>query len=277
VGLRLAQHLKSRYRVHGTCRSIERAEVLREAGVRPVFLDLDRDAALAVNLSARLVVHLVPPQATADKDLRTRRLMRVLNNVERMVYVSTSGVYGDCGGAVIDETRRVNPQSDRAQRRVDAEAFLRTRARSGGFRLSILRVPGIYARDRLPEERLRRGTPTLRREDDVFTNHIHTDDLVRAIEAALLRGRPMRTYHASDDCPLLTSDYFEEVARACGIALPERLPRDLMLQQLTPMQRSFMLESRRLSNRRLRAELGLELRYRSVMEALRDPLSDPRK
>ena len=268
VGLRLALHLKSRYRVRGTCRSGERAEVLRRAGITPVRLDLDSNAALARTLTARLVVHLVPPQNSGSTDLRTRRLLRILKGVDKMVYVSTSGVYGDCGGAVIDETRRVRPQSDRATRRVDAETFLRDRARTSGFSMSVLRVPGIYAHDRLPEDRLRRGLPLLMRKDDVFTNHIHATDLVRAIEAALVRGRPMRTYHASDDCPLLTSDYFEEVARSLGMPAPVRLPREQMMAALSPMQRSFMEESRQLSNQRLHRELGLELRYPSVAQAL---------
>jgi nucleoside-diphosphate-sugar epimerase len=193
-----------------------------------------------------------------------------------MVYISTSGVYGDCAGALIDEVHRVKPQSARAARRVDAESFLRERARTDRFSLSILRVPGIYAADRLPLERLRRGTPMLASEDDVYTNHIHAEDLVLAIEACLMRGRPMRVYHASDNYPMLTSEYFEQVAAALGLAAPARLPRALLAGHLSAMQASFMQESRRLSNTRLRTELGVNLRYPSVAAALREIQSIPR-
>jgi nucleoside-diphosphate-sugar epimerase len=276
VGLRLARHLKSRYRIAGTCRTAEQAKVLREAGVRPVLIDLDHDRAMAKSLTASLVVHLMPPPAEGQLDLRSRRLMRIVRGVKRMVYISTSGVYGDCAGALIDEVRRVKPQSGRAARRVDAENFLRERARTDRFGLSILRVPGIYAADRLPVERLRRGTPMLASEDDVYTNHIHADDLVQAIEACLMRGRPMRVYHASDNCPMLTSEYFEQVAAALGVAAPARLPRALLAGHLSPMQASFMQESRRLSNARLRTELRVNLRYPSVAAALLEIQSIPR-
>ena len=185
-----------------------------------------------------------------------------------MVYVSTTGVYGDCGGAMLDETHPVNPQNARARRRVDAEQVLRKWARRSGSQLSILRVPGIYAADRLPIDRLKKGTPALRAEDDVYTNHIHADDLARIVAFALYRGQPCRIYHAVDDSDMKMGDYFDAVADKAGLPRPARLPRDELAAAVSPMLLSFMSESRRLTNDRLRAELGVRLQFPHVQDAL---------
>ncbi|HJV63058.1 MAG TPA: NAD-dependent epimerase/dehydratase family protein, partial [Albitalea sp.] len=204
----------------------------------------------------------------------TASLLRAIargGTVQRIVYASTTGVYGDCGGERFDETRRVNPGTDRARRRVDAEARLRWHGRASGARVSILRIPGIYARDREgghPRERLERGTPVLRAEDDVYTNHIHADDLARACVAALVRGLPQRVVHASDDSELKMGDYFDLAADLCGLPRPRRISRDEARQQLSPMAMSFMSESRRLCNDRLKKELRLALRYPTAREGL---------
>jgi nucleoside-diphosphate-sugar epimerase len=181
-----------------------------------------------------------------------------------LVYASTSGVYGDAGGARFDETRAVDPATDRARRRVDAEARVRHHGRAFGVRVSVLRVPGIYALDREggdPRERVRRGTPLLMADDDVYTNHIHADDLARACVAALMRGAPQRVYHASDDSQMKMGEHFDAVADVFGLPRPPRLTRDEAAQTLSPAQMSFLAESRRLDNGRLHDELRLRLRY----------------
>ena len=161
-------------------------------------------------------------------------------------------------------------------RRVDAERCLRAWAKRSASRLSILRVPGIYARERLPIERLQNGTPALCAEDDVFTNHIHADDLARIIELALARGRANRVYHAVDDSAMKMGDYFDAVARAFGLPLAPRLPRDQLRSQVSTVLLSFMSESRRLDNRRMKEELGVRLRYRDVESGLADFSACPR-
>jgi nucleoside-diphosphate-sugar epimerase len=242
---------------------------LRAAGAVPILADLDQPATLA--RLARLatgIIHLAPPQSSGATDRRTRNLAAILPDRVRLVYVSTSGVYGDCGGQKIDETRPVNPRNPRATRRVDAERVLRHWARRANARLSIVRVPGIYANDRLPLERLQKGTPALQTDDDVFTNHIHADDLARIIVAALFHGQPSRIYHAVDDSSMKMGDYFDAVADACSLPRPPRLPRAVLENQVTPMMLSFMSESRRLANRRMKAELGIRLRHATVADAL---------
>lgn len=188
-----------------------------------------------------------------------------------MVYASTSGVYGHAQGDRFDETRAVNPATDRARRRVDAEARTRWYGRATGACVTVLRIPGIYASDRIgghPRERLARGMPVLNAAEDVYTNHIHADDLARACVAALHRGWPQRMVHASDDTELKMGDYFDVAADLCHLARPPRISRKAAGQQMSEMQLSFMSESRRLDNRRLKEELRLKLRYPTVHTGL---------
>jgi nucleoside-diphosphate-sugar epimerase len=186
--------------------------------------------------------------------------------VRSLVYGSTTGVYGDAGGARFDETRAVAPATDRAHRRVDAEAHMRWWGRKmalrSGTRASILRIPGIYALDREggdPRERVRRGAPVLVAEHDVFTNHIHANDLARACVAALWRGKPQRVVHVNDDVEMLMGDYFDLIADLAGLPRPPRITPEQAAATLSAMQRSFMGESRRLINQRLKSELRLRL------------------
>jgi nucleoside-diphosphate-sugar epimerase len=220
------------------------------------------------------VLHLAPPPLAGRNDPRTRHLLQALarrGGARCIVYGSTSGVYGDCAGERFDETRAVAPATDRAWRRVDAEQRLRWHGRRFGTRVSILRIPGIYAGDRPgghPRERLARGTPVLAGADDVFTNHIHADDLARACIAALHHGLPQRIVHASDDTEMKMGDYFDLAADLCGLPKPPRISRVQAKEQLSPMLLSFMSESRRLDNTRLKRELKLKLRYPTVETGL---------
>ncbi|KQU80425.1 MULTISPECIES: NAD-dependent epimerase/dehydratase family protein [unclassified Rhizobacter] len=275
VGERVVRLLQGRWRVLALTSSSARVPVLRALGVRPLVGNLD-DASTLGRLAglADAVLHLAPPPGQGADDPRTAALLAALARsprVRRIVYGSTSGVYGDAGGARFDETRAAAPASDRARRRVDAEARLRLHGRRFGVAVTILRIPGIYAPDRPgghPRERVARGTPVLRAEDDVYTNHIHADDLARACIAALHRGLPQRIVHASDDTELKMGDYFDLAADLCGLPRPPRITRDEARQQLPAMQMSFLSESRRLDNRRLREELRVRLRYPTVRDGL---------
>lgn len=180
------------------------------------------------------------------------------------MYISTSGVYGNRGGERVNESRPVRPGTARARRRVCAESQLRRYAAASGCRVSILRAPGIYAADRLPLERLRKGLPLLRAEDDAYTNHIHAEDLGRACILALARGRANRVYNASDDSDLPMAEWFGKLAAAFGLPMPPRVGREEAARLLPPAQLSFMNESRRLDNARLKRELGFRFRYPTV-------------
>ena len=276
IGRRVLRLLRGRWRVLALSPSPARFDALRQAGALPLRGDLD-DAATLGRLGglADAVLHLAPPAPQGEHDTRTRQLVRALargGRVRRIVYVSTSGVYGDCGGARIDETRALRPATARARRRADAEALLRWYGRRSGVAVSLLRVPGIYAADRAgghPRERLRLGTPVLRAADDVYTNHIHADDLARACVAALYRALPQRALHACDDTELRMGDYFDLAADLCGLPRPPRIGRAEAAAVLSAQRLSFMSESRRLDNRRMKRELRLRLRFPSVAEGLR--------
>jgi nucleoside-diphosphate-sugar epimerase len=275
VGLRVLKLLCGRWRVLALTSTPSRREALRRAGAVPLGGNLDDAASLGrLGGLADAVLHLAPPPSSGDEDPRTRNLLQVLargGRVRRIVYASTSGVYGDCGGARFDETRAVQPTTARARRRVDAEAQLRWFGRRSGVAVSLLRIPGIYAADRdggHPRERLQRGTPVLRPTDDVYTNHIHADDLARACVAALHHARPQRVLHVCDDTELRMGDYFDLAADLCRLPRPPRISRAEAATQLSPLLLSFMSESRRLDNRRLKRELKLRLRYPTVAEGL---------
>lgn len=275
VGLRVVRLLRGRWRLIALTSSAERCDTLRRAGVQPLLGDLDAPDTLARLAGlADAVLHLAPPPASGQTDPRTAHLLQALarkGRVRRIVYASTSGVYGDCGGARIDETRAPNPGTDRARRRVDAEQRLRWYGRAFGVRVTLLRIPGIYAGDRAgghPRERLARGAPVLAAVHDVFTNHIHADDLARACVAALQRGLPQRAVHVCDDSELKMGDYFDLAADLEGLPRPPRVSLDQAREVLSPMQLSFMGESRRLLNTRLKRELRLRLRYPTVAEGL---------
>ncbi|HET7793656.1 MAG TPA: SDR family oxidoreductase [Rhizobacter sp.] len=275
VGLRVVRLLSAHWRLIGLTSSPERAPQLRAAGVVPLVGNLDEPRTLGRLAGlADAVLHLAPPPGEGEIDSRTQHLLQALalkRRVQRIVYASTSGVYGDAQGERFDETRAAHPATDRARRRVDAEARVRWYGQAFGARVTVLRIPGIYASDRPgghPRERLARGTPVLAAEDDVYTNHIHADDLARACIAALYRGLPQRVVHASDDTELKMGDYFDLAADLSGLPRPPRVPRQQAGEQLSPVQISFMSESRRLDNRRLKRELRLKLRYPTVREGL---------
>jgi nucleoside-diphosphate-sugar epimerase len=267
--MRLLPLLRERFRIFAVTSQPERCAELRAAGAVPIVADLDRRHTLArLTGLAHLTIHLAPPQSEGLQDRRTRNVTAILPEGARLVYVSTTGVYGDCGGAWIDETRPVAPRNARARRRVDAEQVLRGWARRRGGTLAILRVPGIYAADRLPLRRLEQGTPALVEADDVYTNHIHADDLAAIIIAALFQGLPNRVYHAVDDSDMKMAAYFDAVADTFGLPRPPRLPRQELKNAVSPMLLSFMSESRRLANGRIKHELGVRLRYPRVADAL---------
>lgn len=279
VGLRAARMLSGKARVYGLLRTPERAGELRAAGVTPVSGDLDDRRSLARLAGlADVVFHFAPPPAEGDRDPRTRRLLAALSagkpagrraSLPRtLVYVSTSGVYGDCAGEVIPETRPARPGNGRAKRRQDAERTLRRWAAATGVGLAILRAPGIYARDRLPEARVRKGLPALTPDEDIHTNHIHADDLAGLAVAALYRGARNRLYNAVDDSGLKMGDWFDQVADFIGVPRPPRLPKTEVMAAVTPAMRTFLNESRRLTNARIKTELRYRLKYPTTRTAL---------
>ncbi len=277
VALRTIPLLTPRYKVFALIRKQEYQTRLRVLGATPIMGDLDNRHSLArIAGISELVLHFAPPPKEGMCDSRTRNLLSALSHTrkrctklpKRIVYISTSGVYGDCDGAWVSETQSLNAKNGRALRRVDAEQQVRSWARRNRVKASILRVPGIYAAERLPLSRIKSGSPCIVADEDSYTNHIHADDLGRISIAALQRGKPCRIYHASDDSHLKMGEYFDLVADAFNLPRMPRISRADAQQKLSPMLLSFMNESRRLTNDRLTHELKVVLKFRTVQSTL---------
>ncbi|MFM9968078.1 MAG: SDR family oxidoreductase [Burkholderiales bacterium] len=286
VATRALPLLAKTYRLCALARSTSEVARLRGLGVEASLADLDYPKSLsAVDFNADCVLHSVPPPGAGVGDVRTRHLIEALLRAadaagatarddsgaqpkRRIVYLSTSGVYGDCKGEWVDETRAVNPMTPRAARRVDAERQLQYFTQESGLSLVILRVPGIYAADRLPLERLRGGTPVLRAKDDVYSNHIHAEDLASIIAIACQAENTEGIFNTSDDTEMKMGDYFDLVADRHGLSRPPRISRADAAREVSPELLSFWNESRRLVNARMKTRLGVTLRYPTVSEGV---------
>ncbi|QDL55514.1 SDR family oxidoreductase [Rhodoferax aquaticus] len=275
IGSRVVSRMPQRVQVLALTSQASRVPHLRALGCTPLMGNLDTPSSLRrlAGLAHR-VLHLAPPASDGWSDRRTKALVQALRSrgaLHSLVYGSTSGVYGDCQGAWIDETRAVAADTTRAQRRVDAESHVRFLGRSAGVRASILRIPGIYAPDRpggTPQVRLSKGTPVLQAEEDVFTNHIHAEDLARACLLALWRGAAQRVYNINDDTQLKMGDYFDLAADLYQMPHPPRVSRQAAQTQLPVTLLSFMSESRRMRNTRMKQELRLALQFPTVAQGL---------
>ena len=290
IALRVAGFLNTRYALYGLIRNSAYRQPLRDAGILPLSGDLDDRHTLGrLSGLADTILHFAPPPAaertplasgsrsspatTVLSDTRTRNLLCALSQgtlPKQLIYISTSGVYGDCGGELVAETRTLNAQNQRAKLRVSAEMQIRLWAKHNGVRASILRVPGIYAADRLPLERLKKGTPAIIAAEDGYTNHIHADDLARCVIAAMHHGKANRVYHTVDDSRMKMGDYFDAVADAYKLPHPPRISRGEAQTVLSPMLLSFMNESRRLLNTRMKQELSVVMRYPTVADTLKN-------
>ncbi|MEK8089745.1 NAD-dependent epimerase/dehydratase family protein [Thermithiobacillus plumbiphilus] len=276
VGRHLAARLP-RGQVMALARGEQQAKELASMHIAPVRGDLDDFDSLRRLPPARVVFHLAPPNPDDEQDRRTRRLLAHLavaaKRPHRIVYVSTTGVYGNRAGDWLDETSAIQPQTARARRRADAEAQLRAFGQRYGAQVSVLRVPGIYGPGRLPLEKLRQGQAVVDYDPPHYSNRIHVDDLVSALLAAAWRGRANRVYQACDGAPSTQAGFLDALAEISGLPKPPHIRPEQAPEQLSALTRSFLEESRRLGNRRLREELGLRLRHADFRDGIRASLT----
>jgi len=241
-------------------------------GAAAVAGDLDRAESMGAlaDLSPCVLLHFAPPPGAGEGDTRTTNLLAALKNKppQRIVYISTSGVYGDCAGAWVDETRPVNPGNARSRRRVDAERQLTAFACHHAIPLVILRVPGIYGAGRYPLERLQRGDPVVCLDEAPCSNRIHADDLAAIAWRAAQPDAPPGIYNASDDAPSSMTDYFYQLAAAFGLPRPPCVSLAEARCSFTPGVLEYLNESRRLDNRRMKEVLGVCLRYPTLAQSL---------
>lgn len=272
IGLRVAIRLRQRGdRVTALVRSQKRADQLRESGACEIVSLHDLDQ-YPPSIPDQRIFWFAPPPAQGASDPRLRNWMRTLDQqARRIVYISTSGVYGNCGQDWIDETTPINPVSQRAHRRADAEDALRELS-PADTEYVVLRVPGIYGPGRLPVARLRKALPVVDDQDlsapPRWSNRIHADDLADIAVAAMDRGQNRGIYNAADGNPSTMCDYFSRCATLLGLPAPPRISLDQARQSLSPAMLSFLNESRRISNQRVLNELKVTLRYPSLDQGL---------
>ncbi len=271
IGRRIAARVAPR-RLLALVRSAESAERLRSQGITPFQADLDADPdVLDVPVAGHEVFYLAPPPGEGERDDRVARVCRRWRGdslPQRLVYLSTSAVYGDCAGAWIDESAALRPASARGRRRLDAENQWRRWSGETGVPVVVLRVPGIYACDRLPVKRLRAGLPVLSPGDSPYTNRIHADDLAQVCLAAMARGTAGGAYNVADGQPTTMTDYFFKVADCLGLPRPPVVDRQTAEQRLSASMLSFLAESKRLDNRLMLRQLGVRLQYPDLTAGL---------
>jgi nucleoside-diphosphate-sugar epimerase len=263
--------LRDGERVVGVVRSEERARALQARGIEPLRADLDRPPLSGVPLAGSALYYFVAPNPEGEGDSRIDALLSALDaagNPARIVYLSTTGVYGNCHGEWIDESRRPEPVVPRALRRWQAEETLREWCESAGVELVILRVAGFYGPGRLPLERLRQQLPMVREAEAPFSNRIHVADLVAVCRAAMRQGGAGEIYNVSDGHPTTMTDYFDRIADLGNLPRPRKITLRQAEAELSPGMLSYMRESRRLRNDKMLRELEVELRYPTLEEGL---------
>lgn len=273
IGLRVAGKLiAQKSTVEATAHFDEGVAVLEGSGIKPIVANFDyQDDIPDLSLAGRRLFYFLAPQGGGSSDYRMLNFCRRLaadNCPERIVYISTSGVYGDCGDQLVTEETPVNPQTTRAKRRVSAEEQLREQSDKLGFDLIILRVTGIYGPGRLPLSQLHKGHEVLRSEDAPQTNRIHSLDLVDICLAAMEKGEGGDIFNVCDGQKSSMSEYFMEVARLYDLPQPKQLSWDEAEKSMNPLTLSFLKESRRMSNRKMLEKLEIKLNYPTLKEGL---------
>ena len=239
-------------------------------GLAAQQIDFDQPHGQDFGFSASSILYTVPPPSNGKQDTRLNAFLEQLapHQVQKFVLISTTGVYGDCAGKWIDETAPIQPSADRAFRRADAENCLQKWAEDSAVETIILRVPGIYALDRLPLKRLKSGAPVVRPEQAPWTNRIQADDLANICYAALQSSLSQEIINVADDSPSTMTDYFRAVADYAGLPHPPEISLAQARQEMSAGMLSYLAESRRIKNNKMKNLLNIELRYPSLAQGL---------
>jgi nucleoside-diphosphate-sugar epimerase len=276
TGRRLAASYRAEGRqVTGVVRSESSARALVADGIRPIRCDLDAGDLPSLPSGGTRVFYFAPPVDVGADDVRIERLLEHLELTglpARFLYMSTTGVYGDCEGRWIDEDEPLKPSTHRAQRRISAERAVQRWCTDHGIEWEILRVPAIYGPGRLLTERLKSGMPTVRPEECSYTNRIHIDDLVTVCHEAMAHAPAGSIYNVSDGSPSTITDYLFLLAELTGMPKPPLISMQDAERMLSPSIMSFMKESKRIKNEKLLKETGLTLRHPDLRSGLKASL-----
>lgn len=272
TGRRLAAVYRGEGReVAGVVRSARSAEALKALGITALRTDLDADDLPNLPSKNALLFYFAPPVDVGKDDVRIERLLEHLELTglpARFLYMSTSGVYGDCQGRWIDEDEPLKPSTYRAQRRIAAEEAVQRWCGARGIPWVVLRVPAIYGPGRLLTERLKSGMPTVRPAECSYTNRIHSHDLTRVCHAAMEQAPASAVYNVSDGKPSTITDYLFQLAELTGMPKPPLISMQDAERMLSPSIMSFLKESKRLRNDKLLADLKFTLSYPDLRSGL---------
>jgi nucleoside-diphosphate-sugar epimerase len=253
-------------------RTSESAERLNREGIEAVSADLENESPCTGVLRRRVLYWFVPPQPEGDQDRRLRCFIQCAvesgERPSRVVLISTTGVYGDCQGEWVTEDRALAPQTGRARRRVDAEQVMRTWCQRHDIPIVALRVPGIYGAGKLPLKRLREGLPVLAPELAPWSNRVHVEDLISVCLAAARIEHPLPVYNVSDGHPSTMTDFFFSVADITGLPRPPVVDKQEATAALSAEMRSYLAESKRIDNTRMREHLEVDVRYPDLASGL---------
>jgi nucleoside-diphosphate-sugar epimerase len=274
IGRRVASLALAEGRVvSALVRSGEKGAALAAGGISAIPGDLDDTATpvRALNSAGTTILYTVPPPGGGEYDTRLRVFLGSIepgSEPAQIVYLSTTGVYGDQQGALVSEVTPTKAATSRARRRLDAEKLLLAWGRDRGVKIVILRVAGIYGANRLPLNRIREGAPVLCCEESPFSNRIHADDLARLCLAAAARGGDGEIINICDGETSTMTDYFNVVADVFTLPRPPQVTMAQAKETMPPLLLSYFSESRRLDNRRMRERLGVTLLYPDLASGL---------
>lgn len=273
IGHRVARLWQQRgVSVAALARNAERVADLARHSITAAPGDLDHPATLSAPSAGAVTYYFAPPPAKGTTDPRMRNFLNAIapNALpSRVVYISTSGVYGDVHGAWVTEESPTNPTTDRSRRRLDAEQSLRAWCDENNVPFVILRVPGIYGPGRLPIDVVKSGRPILRESESGYTNRIHADDLAAICVRAGEPDAPPGIYNVSDGQPGTMAQYFKAVADLIGVPHPPEVSLEEAQRVLSAEMMSYLTESRRVDNHKMLRELGIMLSYPTLIAGLR--------
>ena len=244
--------------------------ICEQQGITVRQIDLD-SFPCDVTVKNKNVIYLVPPQPKGDADLRIKNFLDSIKSEvpDKIVLISTTGVYGDCAGQWVDENTPLKPSVARAKRRADAERQLVSFCKSYNIPWVVLRVPGIYGPGKLPVKRISSGEAIVREQDSPYSNRIHAHDLVRICIEALMSENIEGVYNCSDGHPTTMYDYFIKVADALQLKHPPTISLQQAQAELSSGMLSYMAESRRISNKKMLNDFDLKIQYPDLESGLK--------
>jgi nucleoside-diphosphate-sugar epimerase len=235
--------IKDTFNIIELCRSIK----TDKPGVKSIQIDFDNITDDMKYIEGSVVVYMAPPDTESLKDTRLNKFLNKISyyRIKKLIYISTSGVYGNCNGQIVNEENQINPLTDRAKRRANAESQIKSYCKRNNIGGIIFRVPGIYGRNRLPIKRVMDRDPLIKIEESRTTNLIHVSDLTRlVIKAFELSNKETEIINVSDGKAIKTTKYYEIIYKALNIKLPEYISYEQAMSMYDEKRASFLKESR---------------------------------